>query len=153
MTIQDIDSEALLSHPEARFTHDPYSGLPLADTRHVLAFTIPLPPPANNAYPTNFKTGRRYLTGRGKAFKQIASVDARIAMIESGWQPGAGPLGLRLRLWFPNKRRTDLDGRIKLTQDSIADGLGVDDSIFNELHVYRAGVSAEPRCEVSVWPI
>jgi len=146
-----IVSEALLSHPEARLTHEPYSGLPLADTRHVLAFTIPLAPSLNNAYPTNWRTGRRYLTKAGNEFKTEVSTITRVYAYSADWEAGSGPLGLRLVMWFPNKRRTDLDGRIKLAQDAIAEGLGIDDSRFDELHVYRAGVSPEPRCEVSVW--
>ncbi len=136
---------------DARLTHEPYSGLPLADTRHVLTFTIPLPIPLNNAYPTNWRTGRRYLSKAGNDFKAEVSTMTRVYAYRADWEPGSGPLGLRLVMWFPNKRRTDLDGRIKLAQDAIADGLGVDDSRFDELHVYRAGVSDEPRCEVTCW--
>jgi len=148
-----IAAEALLSHAEARLTHEPYSGLPLADTRHVLTFTIPLAPSLNNAYPTNWRTGRRYLTKAGNDFKHDVSTMARVYAYSADWDAGSGPLGLRLVMWFPNKRRTDLDGRIKLAQDAIAEGLGIDDSRFDELHVYRAGVSDEPRCEVTCWQL
>ena len=151
-TIQDIAPEALLSPQDERFTHEPYSGLPLADTRHVLTFTIALPLSLNNMYPTS-KSGHRYMTKEGKDFKRHAVAEAAIAMIETGWDAGSGPLGLRLVMWFPNKRRTDLDNRIKAAMDAIAYGLDVDDSRFDQLHVYRAGVSAEPRCECTVWTL
>jgi len=145
--------EAPVSPADESFTHEPYSGLPLADTRHVLTFTIPLPVPLNNAYPTNWRTGRRYLTKAGNDFKAEVGTVVRVYAYRAGWEAGESRLGLRLVMWFPNKRRTDLDGRIKLAQDAIAEGLCIDDSRFDELHVYRAGVSAEPRCEVSVWTI
>ena len=153
MTETQLPYEAPVCHAESQFTHEPYSGLPLADTRHVLTFTIPLAPSLNNAYPTNWRTGRRYLSKAGNDFKTEVGTMARVYASSADWEAGSGPLGLRLVMWFPNKRRTDLDGRIKLAQDAIADGLSIDDSRFDELHVYRAGVSDDPRCEVSVWTI
>ncbi len=147
-----IVSEAPVSHQDESFTHEPYSGLPLADTRHVLTFTIALPVSLNNAYPTA-KNGRRFLSKAGKAFKDETSVIVWLAESDADWKAGDGPLGIRLMMWFPNKRRADIDNRIKLALDSVAGALGVDDSRFDELHVYRAGVSDEARCEVSVWPL
>jgi len=153
MTTQHIVAEAAVTPQDESFTHEPYSGLPLADTRHVLAFTIPLAPSLNNAYPTNWRTGRRYLTKAGNDFKTEVSTMTRVYAYSADWEAGSGPLGLRLVMWFANKRRTDLDNRIKAAMDAIAEGLGIDDSRFDELHVYRAGISPEPRCEVTVWPL
>ncbi len=129
--------------------------LPEPDTSHALTFTIPLPLSLNNMYPTS-KSGHRYMTKEGKSFKSAASmyamVAARNAGWEAGWEAGSGPLGLRLVMWFLNtNRRRDIDNRIKAAADAIAEGLGIDDSRFDELHVYRAGVSAEAKCEVTVW--
>ena len=130
---------------------EPYN-LPLPGPPHVLAFTIPLPVPANNAYPTS-RTGHRYTSSRAKVFKQAAGFITHAARVSSRWESGNGPLGLRLVLWFKDNRRTDIDGRVKLAQDAICEALGVDDSRIHELHVYRAGVSVEPRCEVTCWRI
>ncbi len=127
----------------------PY-GLPLPDTSHLLTFTIPLPVSLNNAYPTS-KNGRRFLSKAGKAFKDETSVIVWLAESDADWEAGDGALGIRLMMWFPNKRRADIDNRIKLALDSIAEALGVDDSQFDELHVYRAGVSPKPKCVVTVW--
>jgi len=146
-----IVSDASRMTQDSRLTHEPYSGLPLPDTSHVLTFTIGLPVSLNAAYPTNFKTGRRFTSKAATAFKDETCVIARLAANAARWESGSGPLGLRLVLWFPNKRRADIDNKIKLALDSIAGALGVDDAVFDELHVYRAGVSAEPRCEVTVW--
>ncbi len=129
---------------------EPYR-LPEPDTSHALTFTIPLAPSLNNAYPTNWRTGRRYLSKAGNDFKADAGTMVRVYAYAADWESGSGPLGLRLVMWFPNKRRTDLDGRIKLAQDAIAEGLGVDDSQFDELHVYRAGVDTDARCVCTVW--
>ncbi len=128
---------------------EPYN-LPMPGPPHVLTFTIPLPMSLNNMYPTS-KSGHRYMTDAGKVFKHVAGMCAMVAARDAGWEAGIGPLGLRLVMWFANKRRTDLDNRVKAAMDSIAEGLDIDDSRFDELHVYRAGVSDEPRCECSVW--
>ena len=145
--------EAPVSPADESFTHEPYSGLPLADTRHVLTFTIPLPVAANNAYPTNFKTGRRFISRAALNFKHTAGIIVQTTANTNDWESGSGPLGLRLVLWFKDNRRTDIDGRVKLAQDAICEALGIDDSRIHELHVYRAGVSAEPRCEVTCWQL
>jgi len=145
-----VTPEAPVSHGETQFTHEPYSRLPLPDTSHLLTFTIGLPVPANNAYPTS-RTGHRYTSSRAKAFKQAAGFITHAARLSSRWESGNGPLGLRLVLWFKDNRRTDIDGRVKLAQDAICEALHVDDSCIHELHVYRAGISPDPRCECTVW--
>ncbi len=129
---------------------EPYR-LPEPDMSHALTFTIPLPLSLNNMYPTS-KSGHRYMTKEGKSFKSAAGMYAMVAARDAGWEDGSGPLGLRLVMWFLNtNRRRDIDNRIKAAADAIAEGLCIDDSRFDELHVYRAGVSAEARCEVTVW--
>ncbi len=146
-----IAVEAPVSHGAVGFTHDPYSGLPLPDTSHALTFTLPMPPTLNTAYPTNFKTGRRYTSKAAAAWKAEAVVITRLAARSCDWESHGGPLGLRMVLTFANKRRADIDNRCKLTIDAVTDALGVDDSCIHELHVYRAGVSDDPRCEVTLW--
>lgn len=56
-------------------------------------------------------------------------------------RPPAEPLALTLLVHPPDRRRRDLDNALKAAQDSIARGLGVDDSLISELHVWRCSPS------------
>lgn len=79
---------------------------------------LPLPPTANNAHPTCWRTRRRYLSARAKAWK-----------IDAGWTIKAanpprisGPYTFQILI--PEKARGDCDGYVKLPQDLLAE-LGV----------------------------
>jgi hypothetical protein len=62
-----------------------------------------------------------------------------------------GRLGLRLRLVPPDARRRDADGPIKLTQDSIAAALGIDDARIAAVAVERLDPDpAAPRIEAEL---
>ena len=62
----------------------------------------------------------------GWRYQLVASTIARRAKPD-GWSP-AGQV--RVRYWFRLKRAMDASNAIKLLEDAIADGLGVDDAIF-----------------------
>jgi Holliday junction resolvase RusA-like endonuclease len=79
---------------------------------------LPLPPTANHAYPTNWRTRRRFLSPKAKAWKT-----------EAGWMIRAanpprisGPYTFRILI--PAKARGDADGYVKLPQDLLSE-LGV----------------------------
>ena len=85
---------------------------------------LPLPPTANNAYPTNRTSGRRYLSRRAKEWKNRAGWEAMIGKTEGG--AVKGPYGFTIRI--PEKARGDADGYIKLAQDLLVDiGITPDD--------------------------
>ena len=84
------------------------------------AFSIqlPLPPTANNAYPTNWRTKRRYLSGPARAWKESAGW-----MICAAKPPKlTGPYTFTIRI--PEGARGDADGYVKLPQDLLYE-LGV----------------------------
>lgn len=79
---------------------------------------LPLPPPANNAYPTNWKTKRRYLSPRAVQWQRDAGF-----LIKAAKPPRIdGPY--RFQILIPEKAQGDADGYIKLPQDLLAE-LGV----------------------------
>ena len=121
----------------------------------MITFTIPLPPSFNNAQ-RNARTHIRYMTAEAAHFKHMAFMKARSVRVG-----GEFPLGpeerkraryaLTLVLHFPSVRRFDLDNRVKLAQDAIADGLDFDDSQIDDLRVIRGEVDRRnPRCEVTL---
>lgn len=76
---------------------------------------LPLPPPANNIYPTNWKTGRRHLSKRAADWKKEAGWmirDANPPLI-------TGPY--RFQILIHEKARGDADGYVKLPQDLLAE--------------------------------
>ncbi len=77
---------------------------------------LPLPPTANSAYPTNFRTRRRYLSPTARAWK-----------VEAGWMiRAANPPKIRgpytFMILVPLKARGDADGYVKLPQDLLSPG-------------------------------
>lgn len=115
-----------------------------------LSLTLPLPPSVNNAYAT--VEGRRVLRKACRAFKHEAGWQVRKAVVEQEWDadPG-GRYALRLRVFFPDRTRRDLDNTVKLLQDALFGALHLDDQAIDDLHVQRAGVDPErPRVEVTL---
>lgn len=111
--------------------------------------TLPFPPSANTAYPSN-ANGRRHLSKRGKAFKEEAAYIVRQALagveIIEGTQ-----VYFDMALWFDSNRRADIDSYIKLPKDVICEVLGIDDNfrIVPRLIVEARGIDkANPRCEL-----
>ena len=60
-----------------------------------------------------------------------------------------GPLALTIRFFFVSLRR-DLDGGLKIAQDAICEGLGLNDNRIIETHLYKQVDKADPRIEVSL---
>jgi len=106
---------------------------------------LPLPPPANSAYPTNWRTKRRYLSPAGKAWKT-----------EAGWlvqivNPPKilGPY--EFQILVPDRLVGDVDGRIKLAQDLMVElGVTPDDRMARESRATRDGEVPQGKCIVSV---
>lgn len=114
-----------------------------------LTLTAPLPPSLNNAYAT--VRGRRVLVSEGRDYK--AMIGQLLALSPEARQfaqaLGGQRLALTLRLWFEDRRRTDISNRIKLLEDALAKNLGFDDCAVDALLVVRAGYDkSNPRCEV-----
>ena len=105
----------------------------------------------NQCYPTN-KQGRRFLTPRGKEFKELVFHATRKALVKSPMAIDPEKHYLTMELFFYsaklltkagkiNKNKTDLSNKVKLLEDSIFEALGVDDYLnlgFEGIHTFYA---------------
>ncbi len=115
-----------------------------------LTFTTTIPPSVNSLYAT--VKGRRVLSKAGREYKD--SVGRQI-MAENGAQrftvASGDRLALTIRLYFPDKRRTDISNRIKVLEDALSEVLHFDDCCVDRLLVERAGIDKQdPRCIVEL---
>lgn len=115
---------------------------------------LPLPPGINQQYAT--VNGRRVLSSRSRRYKR--SVVRRIEQLR---QTGAiseefveqaqnGYLALFIDFYFSTPLRRDLDGGLKIAQDAICDGLGVDDRRVVDIHLVKRTDRANPRIDVEI---
>jgi crossover junction endodeoxyribonuclease RusA len=91
--------------------------------------------------------GRKFLTKKGKENKE-----GMVSEIDYHWanrEPFTGSIRLDVRLYWPDKRRHDLDN-IKSLLDSCTGILYEDDSQINELHLYKGYDKKNPRVEIDI---
>jgi len=100
-----------------------------------MTYQVTLPyPPSTNVYYRNYN-GVTVLSAKAKLFKR----DVFVAVHRLGFPPKlTGRLAIMLELHPPTKRNTDLDNRIKATQDALQDaGVFIDDSQVDDLRIVR----------------
>lgn len=103
---------------------------------------------ANHLYERS-RTGVR-LSARARAWRDEVVVIVR----QSGQQLPEGKLAFLLRFSPPNRLRRDADNLLKLAQDAVCAGLGIDDSRFVATVAFRREPSkTHPRIEVSCEPL
>lgn len=107
--------------------------------------TLPYPPSLNNLYSTN-RQGRRFLTQRGKDFKQ----EVRIIAFSAGRRTKIdGDVKLTVDVYRPI-RTGDLDNTLKVLQDSLEGILYHNDRQVVEIHARRFDDKNNPRAEVVI---
>lgn len=127
---------------------------PLVITAHAFSVTLPLPPSINHQYAT--VNGRRLLSSAGRAYKTQVSQHVWLALAQSPARFSlrerlrSGPLALSIRFFFTSALRRDLDGGLKIAQDALCQGLGVNDNRIIEIHLYKQVDKTDPRIEVSL---
>lgn len=62
----------------------------------------------------------------------------------------SGPLAFSVRFFFTTALRRDLDSGLKITQDAVCEGLGLNDNRIVETHLYKIVDRTNPRIEVSL---
>ncbi|MBN1995416.1 MAG: RusA family crossover junction endodeoxyribonuclease [Anaerolineae bacterium] len=117
-------------------------------------FTLPLPPSVNDQYTQVGK--RRVLSKAHVAFKRNVRrklhrlrvdeviTDNFIEMLQQGW------VGLFFDFYFETPLRRDLDGGLKITQDAILEGLGINDNRVVDIHLVKRMAPTRPRVEVEL---
>jgi len=110
----------------------------------------------NHQYAT--VNGRRLLSAAGRAYKaqvgqlvwlklaQTSHSAALLAGLQSEW------LALSIRFYFTSGLRRDVDGGLKIAQDALCDGLGINDNRIVETHLYKHIDKDNPRIEVCLAP-
>jgi crossover junction endodeoxyribonuclease RusA len=71
---------------------------------------------------------------------------ALLAQLQSEW------LALSIRFYFTSALRRDVDGGLKIAQDALCEGLGINDNRIVETHLYKHVDRDNPRIEVSLTP-
>lgn len=140
-----------LSDPKVVLRKLAHSPIVTTDTFKV---TLPVPPSINHQYAT--VNGRRLLSSAGRAYKACVGQQVWLALIQSpaGFalrdRLQSGPLALTIRFFFASALRRDLDGGLKIAQDAVCEGLGLNDNRIIETHLYKQVDKADPRIEVSL---
>lgn len=120
-----------------------------------IVFALPLPPGVNNQYVT-LKNRKRVLSRESKQWKaaarqelEVMRFDGRIteAFIQAA---ASGYLSLFLDFYFETPLRRDLDGGLKILQDTICEALGVDDNRVVDIHLVKRIDPLRPRVEVQL---
>lgn len=125
-------------------------------TAERLWLILPVPPSINRQYAT--VNGRRILSSAGRRYKAHVGQHVWVAMARSPVRAAlmdrlhSRPLALSIRFFFTSALRRDVDGGLKITQDALCEGLGLNDNRIIETHLYKDVDSARPRVEVSLAP-
>ena len=128
---------------------------PAIVTADSLTMTLPVPPSINHQYAT--VNGRRLLSSTGRSYKTQVGQQVWVLLAQSPCAPAfrdrvrSGPLALSIRFFFATSLRRDLDGGLKIAQDAVCEGLGVNDNRIIETHLYKHVDKTNPRIEVSLF--
>lgn len=113
----------------------------------VYAFTLQMPVSANDAWHHDDRTGGKVLTNEHRAFR--TNVISRVRREMRTDPPLAGRIEMTLRLYFADRRRTDIDNRVKPLQDALTHARAYkDDSQIDRLIVERIFGRDVEECEV-----
>ena len=108
---------------------------------------LPMPPSVNHYWGINGK--QRFIGKEGKQF--------RVAVAEAVAEYGVkleGRLAIHIALFPANRRRFDIDNRIKSLLDALQHaGCFEDDEQIDELHIIRQVLKPQGGCTVIILPI
>ncbi len=119
-----------------------------------IQFTLPLPPGVNNQYVT--VNGRRVLSQEARtykraveqAMKQLRRNDTITDELCDAARKGF--LALFIDFYFETPLRRDLDGGLKIAQDTICRALDVNDNRVVDIHLVKRMDTRNPRIEVEL---
>jgi Holliday junction resolvase RusA-like endonuclease len=92
--------------------------------------------------------GRRFLTKEGKETKEAIGLE--ILSQVGSILPTEEQVSLEIKFYFGNKRKNDIDNRLKALLDCMTGYLYGDDSQIKELHVYKEYDKENPRTEIKI---
>ncbi len=121
-----------------------------------IVLTLPVPPSINHQYAT--VNGRRLLSSTGRSYKahvgqliwvKLTSFPHRAALM---YYLQSSSLALSIRFYFTSALRRDVDGGLKIAQDALCEGLGLNDNRIVETHLYKHVDRENPRIEILLAP-
>ena len=121
-------------------------------TADSIALTLPVPPSVNHQYAT--VNGRRLLSAKGRAFKELVGQQILVALAQSPHRGtlrrtlSQASLSLSIQFFFASALRRDTDGGLKIAQDALCEGLGLNDNRVVETHLYKYQDRDNPRMEI-----
>ncbi|MCP9453553.1 MAG: RusA family crossover junction endodeoxyribonuclease [Nitrospira sp.] len=124
----------------------------VAVTPERLSLILAVPPSINHQYAT--VKGRRLLSSASRSYKAHVGRQVWVALAQSPHraplmkQFQSKPLALSIYFYFTTPLRRDVDGGLKITQDAICEGLGINDNRIVETHLYKRVDKHHPRIEV-----
>lgn len=139
-------------HMVQTFGHQLQHSFTVMVTPERLSMILPVPPSINHQYAT--VNGRRLLSSAGRSYKAhvsrhiwiaLAQSPARVSLME---RLQSAPLALSIHFYFTTPLRRDVDGGLKITQDAVCEGLGINDNRIIEAHLYKRIDKLNPRIEV-----
>lgn len=120
-----------------------------------ITFSLPMPPGINNQYVT-LKNRRRALSATSKKWKRTATQQLQglrdRGLISEDFLRTAtkGYLCLFVDFYFKTPLRRDLDGGLKILQDTICEVLGTNDNRVVDIHLVKRIDPLNPRVDVQV---
>ncbi len=141
---------AIRTRPQAMGTTPVQQSLRV--TADSIALTLPVPPSVNHQYAT--ANGRRLLSAKGRAFKELVGQQILVALAQSPHRAtlrrtlSQASLSLSIQFFFASAMRRDTDGGLKIAQDALCEGLGLNDNRVVETHLYKYQDRDNPRMEI-----
>jgi crossover junction endodeoxyribonuclease RusA len=117
-----------------------------------IGLILPVPPSVNHQYAT--VNGRRLLSARGRTYKEFVEQQILVALAQSPHRDTLrqalrqANLSLSIHFFFASALRRDTDGGLKITQDALCEGLGLNDNRVTETHLYKSQDRNDPRVEI-----
>jgi crossover junction endodeoxyribonuclease RusA len=121
---------------------------------NILYLTLPIPPGINEQYAT--VNGHRVSTAGARRFKQkvkqiLAKMERDGTLNEELRQRlRQGYLSLLLAFYFETPLKRDLDGGLKIAQDALCEGLGLNDNRVVSIHLLKYIDPLHPHLDVEI---
>lgn len=118
----------------------------------MIKLSLPYPPSLNTLYPTNRRTGCRFLSKRGTAYH--SAVRIALAALDLPSEPLSGRLGYRLHIYPPDARKRDLSNLPKVIEDCLTQfRVWGDDAQVDEFRVVREDKRREGQAVMYIWDL
>ncbi|HWZ19400.1 MAG TPA: RusA family crossover junction endodeoxyribonuclease [Ktedonobacteraceae bacterium] len=125
-----------------------------SNKNNILCLTLPIPPGINEQYATVNR--HRVSTAVARRFKQ--EVKQKLATLEREGtlheelrhRLQQGYLSLLLAFYFETPLKRDLDGGLKISQDALCEGLGLNDNRVVSIHLLKYIDPLHPHLDVEI---